>query len=1017
MRDKLISLFGIESGEESMISMLLAQSVFLGIFFGTFDVIAHSLFLSIFDEKIMARGYIVSGLTGITLMSLYAWLQTRIRFNNLAIINLIVVALFTLGLWILLILFPAKRVVFLVFIMLGPLNILAMLGFRGTTGRLFIFGPGKRQSGLLDAGLFTGIIISCYSIPALLSFGLESHNILLVSALSVLIAAVIQICVGSRFQLDEVNEEQKTEYQKAKRSVVRVLQKDPYARNLVIYIALSVVTAFFVQYSFMAVTREKYPSVEEMARFLGVFTGSMMLFALLVRLFAYPYIVRKFGFCTCLTISPILILVFTALAVLVGMLKGYTHESTSGFLIFFLVLALSRLFSRSLKESIEFTSLKTIYHDFNEKIKYKFQSGIDVTVNEIAVILSGLILTGYGVLCFIKLIHFSFFLFFIILVWVSVAFKLYSEYRKSIIKTLKEGDSQKSVAEVFPGQSILEGRFYAETAFRSDYFKLISGDYSVLDGAKSRLYFQRIIDYCRFKNDVNLVPVLKKIASKNNIDDQIRRQSADVARDFDKKFFSGGQEGAKVIYSNKVLSETRLPQTTEILRLLRDSSIESKRSGLFMIGKFKLCDMLPEVCECLNITGLGSDAFSVIRTFGSSAEEYLEKFYLASSGNIYTSKTILRLLGEIGTQESMAFLFSRLWSNSRVLKEVAAKCLVNCKFLSSKGDRGRLNQLISEVAGLMTWNLSAKICLKKNNDTFLLGILEKEIKRWDQFLFNLLSITYGSSAIDKIRRNLGNGTEESVNYALEMIDIVADDSLKPKLISLLDNVPDEIKLKNLYHFFSGEIPAYNKIHEDIVNRDYNILGLWTKACTLRSLNEIESDQMAESVVALLFSPERIIQEEAAKLIVRSGRELYMTASGRIPDMAHKRLDKIINGETDQNELLFEKVRFLSFSFNGIPEEDLLTLAGAIKYEKDLHQGACPVPGGCIIWFFSAEKTVTGIYLVYDEKVGKTGEGFQGRDENTCYILPLNAVAEFIFQYPDHSFEILKCINSYEESSG
>jgi len=46
MRDRLFALLGIESGEESMVSTLLTQSVFLGVFFGTFDISAHSLFLS-----------------------------------------------------------------------------------------------------------------------------------------------------------------------------------------------------------------------------------------------------------------------------------------------------------------------------------------------------------------------------------------------------------------------------------------------------------------------------------------------------------------------------------------------------------------------------------------------------------------------------------------------------------------------------------------------------------------------------------------------------------------------------------------------------------------------------------------------------------------------------------------------------------------------------------------------------------------------------------------------------------
>ena len=72
--------------------------------------------------------------------------------------------------------------------MLGPLNILAMLGFWGTAGRLFTLRQGKRLFGLVDAGLVIGIIISCYAIPVLLSFKFESHNILLISAASVLVA-------------------------------------------------------------------------------------------------------------------------------------------------------------------------------------------------------------------------------------------------------------------------------------------------------------------------------------------------------------------------------------------------------------------------------------------------------------------------------------------------------------------------------------------------------------------------------------------------------------------------------------------------------------------------------------------------------------------------------------------------------------------------------------------------------------------------------------------------------------
>jgi AAA family ATP:ADP antiporter len=1012
MRGKLFSLLGVESGEESMVSMLLTQSVFLGIFFGSFDISAHSLFLAIFDEKMMARGYVVSGIAGIILTSLYTWFQTRMQFKNFAILNLITVTSLTLILWIVLLLNPAKWVIFIVFIMLGPLNILAMLGFWGTTGRLFTLRQGKRLFGLVDVGMIIGIILSCYTIPVLLSFNFKSHNILLFSASSVLVASIIQIMIGVRFKLVAGSSETPSEKPKEKKSVLSVFREDPYTRIMAIFIALSVVTAFFVQYSFMAVTREQYPTEADMARFLGIFTGSMMIFTLLVKLFVFSYLIRNYGLRTCLAISPILVAVFTLLALAIGMFMGYTPEAASGFLIFFMLLALSRLFSKSLKDSIESPSFKVIYQTIDEKIRYEIQSGMDGTVNEIAALSSGLFLAGLGVLSFIKLIHFSLVLFFIILLWVFVAFRLYAEYRKSIRKAL-ELASDTGVANIVE-QTIFNKRFSADRTFRSDYFSLISGNYSILENNRNVGYFKRIIDFSASKNDFNLIPVLKKIASNSSLDDQIRKESSEVIKLIEKVGSKDKREDDKTVMASAILSGTRKPQTTEILRLLRDNSIESKRLGIFMIGKFRLSDMLPEVCECLNITGLETDASVVLKTFGKDSVEELIRFYLVSSGNTNTSKTILRLLGKTGTKESIGFLFSRLWSNSRQLKEVTLECLIECEFKPAREDKDRLHQYISDIVAIITWNLAAKICLTKSNDTLILEVLNKEIRRWNRFLFNLLSITYDSGSITKIRENLEKETVESVNYALEMIDIVIEDSIKPKLISLLDVTSDEEKLKNLHQFFPGEIPQYTKLPENLINRDYNLISLWTKACTLRNLPEIEGDDLGESVVALLFSPEGIIQEESAKLVARSSRELYKSVTQRIPLLVKNRLDKIVDAESDGMELLFEKVKFLSGHFTGIPEEDLLAMAADMEYVKNQDNRFHSFPDRCIIWSLSDEKSVMNVFIHFADQLSSTNDKIKSSEGTAYYILSLGSVEEFHYQYPEKSFEILKYIDNNEE---
>lgn len=1002
MRDKLLGLLGIESGEESMVSMLLTQSVFLGIFFGAFDISAHSLFLSIFDEKMMARGYVVSGIAGIILTSVYTWLQSNLKFKNFSVANLIAVTSFTLLLWIALLLSPSKWIVFLVFIMLGPLNILAALGFWGTAGRLFTLRQGKRLFGLVDSGLILGIIISCYTIPVLLSLNFDSHNILLISALSILIASAIQIFIGSRFLPATIKESNKAEGEK--KSVLSLFRKDRYTRIMALFIALSVVTAFFVQYSFMAVTREQYPAEEDMARFLGIFTGSMMIFTLLVKLLAFSYLIRNYGLKTCLAISPVLVAFFTAVAIFIGISMGYTPQSISGFLIFFLVMALSRLFSKSLKDSIESPSFKVIYQTIGEKMRYEVQSGMDGTVNEIAALSSGLLLAGLGVLSFIKLIHFSFVLFFIILSWILVAFMLYSEYRKSIRKALEAVDIQ--VDNITAEDQAGKNWFSAEISFRNDYFKLITGDFNSLEKNRNQGYYEKLIDFSTLKNDLNLIPAMQKIAEDNEIDESIRKKSEICIGKIRKSVSSGKPGNEKSESAMKLLSGGRVPKPTEVLRLLRDSSTESKKLAVYMIGKFKLSDMLTEVCECLNIPCLETDASAVLSSFGDMASTAMIRFYGSSSGSIHTSRAILILLGRIRNEESTQFLFTQLWSNSRILKEIAAKCLIEVDFKPSDEEKDRLHQLISEIAGLMTWNLSARVCLEKNNDDYLLQILNKDISRWKTFLFNVMSVTYDSAAIKKIKENLENDTVESGNFALEMIDIVIDEAIKPKIIALLDFISDEEKLKNLWHFFPGEIPQYDKLLEDIVNRDYNMIDLWTKACALRSLQNIKGSRMAESASALLFSPEDILQQEAAKLIARSDKNLYRSVSQRIPNATRERLDRIIDGRTDTAELVFEKIQFLTKCFAEVPAHELILLSETMVYVADVKSGFS-ASGDCIIWPLPKQDNGNEVYIHHQ----KAQDHFYTPDGNSrCYFLPLSSVVEFRNHFPERSAEIINYID-------
>jgi len=433
----------------------------------------------------------------------------------------------------------------------------------------------------------------------------------------------------------------------------------------------------------------------------------------------------------------------------------------------------------------------------------------------------------------------------------------------------------------------------------------------------------------------------------------------------------------EIVAVRETANEIRMPQTAVILKLLRDNSIEVKRLGLLLIEKFKIKDMIPEVCGCLNIKGLELEAYSILDAFGNDAEKELEEFFIASSGNLDTSKIVLRLIGNQKTAESKSFLFSRLWSNSRQLKEIAVKLLADSNFTPTEEKKSKLHQIISETIGVIVWNLAAQLSIEKHADKFLCDAVIAETDRQTDYLFDLLSVTYDKNSIEKIRENLKSGTVETRNYAIEMINMVVGEAIKQKLIMLVDTVSTEVKLKNLYRFYPVNIQGYSNAVEDIINRDYNLLGIWTKACALRCVKGLEGEAIIQSVAALMFSPEEILREEAAGVIANADMALYRTISARLPESSKIKLDKITSGEILKEEMFFEKTSFLRKKLSSIPEDKLLTLATQLKY------------------------SCSGNF---------ENEIILPCSNQSFYTLPMAAVHDFAFHYPEYSKEILKLTN-------
>lgn len=559
----------------------------------------------------------------------------------------------------------------------------------------------------------------------------------------------------------------------------------------------------------------------------------------------------------------------------------------------------------------------------------------------------------------------------------------------------------------------LQNTYAARRLLRYNYYNLVTGDLSVLKRTGNRNFSKLLIDISIEEKDINLLPVVKSISADTGADESLRQLASEAVEILEEHIKSSGTrlitgvidpEADKNGFARRLLAGTRSPHTTEILRLLRDKSAIQKRYAIYIIGKFGLTDMLPEVCASLSDTRLVPDACAVLQSFGSSATGDLHRLYLATSGNLVTGRHILKLLGENCIEDNRAFLISLLGSSLRHVREIILQFLTECNFMAREEEKIHLLQLISDTGRIISWIVSLRTGLDKGKDNALLvEELENEYLRWKDYLQKLTGVTFAAGELDS---KLNRGDE-----AL----------LKEWVREVLSGSPDhgheEVYYRKVYRrlnrYFPSKIPSYNKIHEDIINCDYNFLTLFTKACAVRNIGEIDDEELADSLIALLFSPEEILREEAARVLARSGMKRTKKITGRIQIRESEYIQEIISGRINDKEFIFEKLLFLASVLPGINKDELLMLAAGITYaEVNNVQVSFPTEG-YVAWFFMRGKSEPETIINPVNSDINHDTLFLTDKTASCYILPLSAVEEFDYHFPESSFAIYKLIDDNE----
>lgn len=902
------------------VAILVFQSVFLGFFLGAFDVSANTLFLNSFDQSMIPKAIVVSGITGILLTSLYSFFQSKLEFSKLAVLNLFTVFALTFLLRAGYYFSDTKWLAFGLFVLMGPLNIVALVGFWGTVGRIFDLRQGKRIFGFIDTGQVVGVIISSFSIPFLISLGFKTNNLLYISAVSAFLAFVLQIFIGRKYSFKlKVRSDQTAGNKNSFASTLKI----PYVRTMAMFVILSMLVAFFVHYLFLAVASQRFQDPDEMAKFFGGLMGSLTFVSVLLKSFVYGPLMKTYGLRISLLVSPFIMFLVSAGAAIVGSLFGFTLESAT-FTFFFLLISLGKFFQKALKDSIESPVLKLIYQSLPPSIRHEVQARVDGTINESAALASGVILSLLGLFAAITLLHYVFILIGFIVIWFYVSLKLFSGYRKTLKQTLENASLQQ--IEESPEERWFKSISHLSIAKQIDLVN-VSKPWLIplfvkkyLPGA-SGFNLKSLCDLIEQKALVETISELDKLESKSTDEDKNLIAKLLTQLQYLEKNKNDENIVVRLMSSKEVADRVRAAQLIgistkselkqQLTFLLRDLVPQVKRQAIWAARGKHSKEIISFLIDFLDKDEYAPLAHSALINSGEVGLEMLLTAFNRSGASDSFQKRIIRVIPDTGSAIAQEVLFGKLAIRSSLKTEVL-NGLLRLNFLADERESVLLHQMIIEQAGVCAWNLNVMYhCPSSDKAPNLRDELESEFYASRHNLFQILKLLYDKSSIDSVIENLEAGTGESISFAIELLDTFVVEDLKPYIFPILEDNTLSNKIWALQNYFP--LPEYTNesLFKAILNRNENLIGKRAKIYALNAYSKLENVSVSADLVAQLFNSDRILRQLSGELIKQIDSEEFARCRARLGDKLRVDLDRNLQLAEQIGESAIERLEFFS----------------------------------------------------------------------------------------------------------
>jgi AAA family ATP:ADP antiporter len=911
MLSRLWNLLDVEPEETGPVSLLLLISFLMGLFLATVAVASQSLFLEHFDEKVdLPIALAISGGLGVLLTILYNFLQGRISFSALAIFNLVVVIILTAFIE-----FGERYVqdtdylFYFGFTLILPFTFVTQLVFWGAFNRLFNVRVAKRIIGSVDLGTMVAQILAFFAIPVMLGAGIPLESLYTIGLVSIIGYLVFFIVLASRY-LTKGRSVIQSESEIKKLSVGAFLG-NRYIMTLSLFIIVSMVALRFVDYSFYNATSIQF-NQNDLPYFLSYFEATVVIFSFLFSTFATDRINQDYGLRVSLLINPLLLILFTGAALALGSVFGYDLNTGEGstIIFFFIAVAMSKLFINSLRDALDSPTFKFYYVPIERSINIDAQTKIEGFVTALASTIAGGIIVLINQFQNFTVLSITLFTLPVLAIWYWITSRMYHGYRDTLQSSLvkNKSASNKNMVKEYTMDSVLEKevRSTAED-------KIIYG-LKLMEKLEPALYETSLLQLVESKSKKVSSFAQKKVQQLGiqSADSEIRElasQAAGIAEDSDllsisveklMKISKSVKQTDRLLAAKLMRKLTNQKTIFILLELMRDADPKVRTEALLTARKVKRPETWNVLIELLSSPMYAHQAASALKEAGEPVLPILETAFHKSGQVDLIMLKIIQIIGHIPGKESLKLLWKKIdYPDKRVVSQI----LYSLRYINYKAT-GRealaVKDLLDTEMSKTLWNLAALHELTDEpHYAYLKDALREEIRDNYDHLSLLLSLLYDPESVQLVKENIEVGTPDSVQYALELLDLFVDQDLKPKLIPLLDDSTTKQKLEKLQTFFPRE--EYNPIQviNYILNRDFNFNNRWTKVCAVYATAYIPNFRVSRGLISQMFNNDKLLQETTAWVIYNKDKAAYQSISDRLPYKDKRFLDSSI----ENNQLL------------------------------------------------------------------------------------------------------------------